>query len=124
MRIKRNKKIHKFNKSACRYAPYPMPTGSSGHATHGNSSSATVQQVQSAHVQQHQQQQQQQQQTQSHQLQAANAQQGVQSVNMGAGPYHQAAAAAAAAAYLPNAVDMSSFQNVDWSSMYGMGMYV
>lgn len=24
---------------------------------------------------------------------------------------------------LPN-VDMSSFQNVDWSSMYGMGMYV
>lgn len=24
---------------------------------------------------------------------------------------------------IPN-VDMSSFQNVDWSSMYGMGMYV
>lgn len=97
-----------------------MPTGagSSAHASHAQSSSASVQQVQQAHVQpppqtQHT----------AQSLQAANAQAAVQPVNMGAGPYHQAAAAAAAA-YLPNTVDMSSFQNVDWSSMYGMGMYV
>ena len=44
----------------------------------------------------------------------------------------QAAAAAAAAAAAGNPysgysltnVDMSSFQGVDWSSIYGMGMYV
>lgn len=42
---------------------------------------------------------------------------------------HGAAAAAAAAANAYNGyslanVDMSSFQGIDWSSMYGMGMYV
>ena len=47
-----------------------------------------------------------------------------------AGTPNAAAAAAAAAAVNPYSgysltnVDMSSFQGVDWSSVYGMGMYV
>lgn len=90
-----------------------MPTGatSSVHGTHASTSTAACPPVQThvqpQHTQQH---------TQQQAMQTANPQQAVQQVNMSATPYHQA--------YLPNAVDMSSFQNVDWSSMYGMGMYV
>lgn len=61
----------------------------------------------------------------AHQASAAGAAQG-------GAPNHMAAAAAAAAAAAQNPysgysltnVDMSSFQGVDWSSIYGMGMYV
>ena len=54
-----------------------------------------------------------------------------QQAQQAAGAAQAAAAAAAAAAagnpysgYSLTNVDMSSFQGVDWSSIYGMGMYV
>lgn len=82
-----------------RYAPYPIPA--SAAAAHAASNQQNGQ-------------------PQSHQQPQQNA----------------AAAAALAAAQGPNGVgnpyqgysltnvDMSSFQGVDWGSMYGMGMYV
>ncbi|XP_052846490.1 poly(U)-binding-splicing factor PUF60-B isoform X3 [Drosophila gunungcola] len=64
----------------------------------------------------------------AHSLAAAAQQAGLMAGN----PLNAAAAAAAAAAnpaaaysnYALANVDMSSFQGVDWSTMYGMGMYV
>ena len=63
---------------------------------------------------------------------AAAAHQASAGAAQGGAPNHMAAAAAAAAAAAQNPysgysltnVDMSSFQGVDWSSIYGMGMYV
>lgn len=58
-------------------------------------------------------QQHQQSQTQSQAIKTAQPSPAVGSVNLGAGTYHTAPT------FLPNTVDMSSFQSVDWSSMYG-----
>lgn len=79
-----------------RYAPYPIPA-----------SAAAAAHISAAQHAQPQGQPQQQQPT----LATHTAQVGSQN------PYHPQGYG------LPN-VDMSSFQGVDWSSMYGMGMYV
>lgn len=89
-----------------RYAPYPMPTNASAaglHATHAHVA-PTASPAQTTNVQQ----------PHPASLTAAGQATGVSGPITT--PYHQAYG-------LPN-VDMASFQNVDWSSMYGMGMYV
>lgn len=101
--MQRNLLIH-------RYAPYPMPAsaGAALHATHAHVAQSTnAPQAQAANPQQahHQQ----------HQAALTAAQTGVSAPVATHNPYQTYG--------LPN-VDMSSFQNVDWSSMYGMGMYV
>lgn len=106
--------INTLSASVFRYAPYPMPSGAAAahsahaHLTQGPSAAqqqtAHAPQAQQAHPHQHQHQ------HQHQQALAAQASTPVAAHN----PYQ---------AYgLPN-VDMSSFQGVDWSSMYGMGMY-
>ena len=50
-----------------------------------------------------------------HTFSAAAAQQAALNAAASANPYQN---------YALTNVDMSSFQGVDWSSMYGMGMYV
>lgn len=99
----------------CRYAPYPIPAGAAAahaaaHASHAHAHAAqNAAPPQSAHA--HAQPQAQAGHPHQQALAAATAQAPVAAHN----PYQ---------AYgLPN-VDMSSFQGVDWSSMYGMGMYV
>lgn len=79
-----------------RYAPYPIPASAAAAAAH----------ISAAQHAQPQGQPQQQQPTL-----ATGPAVGTQN------PYHPQGYG------LPN-VDMSSFQGVDWSSMYGMGMYV
>ncbi len=80
-----------------RYAPYPIPASAAAAAAHLSAAQ---------HAQPHNSQPQQQQPT------LATA-----PTVGGQNPYHPQGYG------LPN-VDMSSFQGVDWSSMYGMGMYV
>ena len=81
-----------------RYAPYPIPASAAAAAAHAAAAHT--------HSQPPQQQQQQQQAMPTGPVATAN-------------PYHPAQGYHG----LPN-VDMSSFQGVDWISMYGMGMYV
>lgn len=94
-----------FSSFCERYAPYPIPAGAASAATghpHSAATSTAAVPQQTAHVQQTHQPQ------QTHQA-MASAQQA-----------QQAAAVAQPFPYgIPN-VDMSSFQNVDWSNIYGM----
>lgn len=80
-----------------RYAPYPIPASAAAAAAHISAAQHHAQP--------------QGQPTQQQQALAAAPNVGAQN------PYHPQGYG------LPN-VDMSSFQGVDWSSMYGMGMYV
>lgn len=92
-----------------------MPSGAAAHATHAQhvaTSTAT------APPQQHAQQQQAHQHPQGLQAATNAAAAAAAAVNSQVGAHNPYQAYG-----LPN-VDMSSFQNVDWSSMYGMGMYV
>lgn len=90
-----------------RYAPYPIPATAAAAAA-----AAAVQQQQpnaaAAAAQP----------TQASQAAAAAAQQAL------AAPVGAAAAGNPYQGYTLTNVDMSSFQGVDWGSMYGMGMYV
>lgn len=121
--------LHSF-----RYSPYPMPTAAAAHAANAAAANASNHQLTSAAVsaqaavaaaasQQHQHatsmtghtaqpptpaQQQQANPAATHQLM----------------PAHQLAAGNPYQGYSLANVDMSSFQGVDWGSMYGMGMYV
>lgn len=100
-----------------RYTPYPLPVASLAAAAAAQQSPTspagamapqTPQAMQAAHAQA------QQQAAQVHAAQAQAAQQQQQGAQAG-NPYQ---------GYSLTNVDMSSFQGVDWGSMYGMGMYV
>ncbi|XP_029728046.1 RNA-binding protein Musashi homolog 2 isoform X3 [Aedes albopictus] len=126
--------LHSF-----RYSPYPMPSAAAAHAASAAAANASNHQLTTAAVnaqaaaaaaasQQHQHQHQHATQMAGHTAQpATQAQQ--QQANPAAThqlmPAHQLAAATAGNPYqgysLAN-VDMSSFQGVDWGSMYGMGI--
>lgn len=101
-RLSTNPNIEFLLLFAKRYAPYPIPTGAASAATaHPHTAAAATQAVpqQTAHVQPQPQ--------QTHQP---------------AGLAQATAATAVAQPFpygIPN-VDMSSFQNVDWSNIYGM----
>lgn len=139
--------LHSF-----RYSPYPIPSAAAAHAAnaavHASAAAAnplTSAAAAAAAVSQHQQHQQQQHAAsmqsaaaaaaaaaasaaQPAQAQGAQQQPGAP----GAAAHHQLVPAGLTAAAAGNPyqgyslanVDMSGFQNVDWGSMYGMGMYV
>ncbi|XP_037922029.1 RNA-binding protein Musashi homolog 2 isoform X3 [Hermetia illucens] len=93
--------LHSF-----RYAPYPVPASAAAAAA-----AAAASQQQNAAA------------TQAAAAPAAAAA-AAQQAAMAAAPVSAAAAANPYQGYTLANIDMSSFQGVDWSSMYGVGMYV
>jgi RNA-binding protein Musashi len=90
-----------------RYTPYPMPMAAAQQSPTPQQQAMTPQQS-AAHAVAMQAAVPQQQQQQQQQMAAAGG-------APGSNPYQ---------GYSLTNVDMSSFQGVDWGSMYGMGMYV